>query len=61
MRKEKLNYKLIANDGKVIIEETIVSDLTSIDMQNIANGVYFLKVTSDNQSEFKTFKIIKSK
>ncbi len=47
-------------NGAVIKQQIIVANETTIDMADQIAGIYFLKISSENQ-EIKTFKIIKNK
>ena len=53
-----LSYQLYDMQGKLLQKETITSNQTSIDMNNLVPASYFVKVTQNN-TEVKTFKIIK--
>ena len=55
---DNLSYKLIEINGKDISNGSITNADTQIAMQNLAIGMYILKVNQNNQ-ELKTFKIIK--
>lgn len=54
-----LSYQLYNLKGSLLLEEKILGSVTSIKMEDYSSGSYFLKVI-DNQSELKTFKIIKN-
>lgn len=54
-----LRYQLFDLNGRLLRNEKITAIETSIPMQTYNDAVYILKVYS-NQSELKTFKIIKS-
>ena len=41
--------KIYSISGKLLIEETTFSDFTSINIQNLTSGNYFIKMTSNNQ------------
>jgi hypothetical protein len=55
---DNLRYKLFDVTGKAISNGTITNGDTQIGMQQLAIGIYILKVNQHNQ-ELKTFKIIK--
>ena len=54
-----LNYKLYNINGKLLINEPLLSTETKIQMNNVLPATYILKV-SDGNREVKTFKIIKN-
>ena len=58
-------YRLYDMHGKLIINENIISDLTSVSVENLTPGIYFLKVIDSDgiatKKVIKTFKIIKTK
>jgi hypothetical protein len=53
-----LSYHLIDINGKVISNGSIINGDTQINMQQLAIGMYILRVNQNNQ-ELKNFKIIK--
>jgi hypothetical protein len=55
---EKLAYKLIDLEGKVISEETINYETTTIDMKQLPVATYFVEVNNEGK-KVQTFKIIK--
>jgi hypothetical protein len=55
---DNLSYKLFDITGKAISNGIITNGATEIAMQQLAIGIYILKVNRHNQ-ELKTFKIIK--
>jgi len=55
----KLSYQLYDMSGKLLQNEKITGNQTSIVMSNLVPATYFLKVISNNK-EVKTFKIIKN-
>jgi hypothetical protein len=55
---DNLSYNLIDINGKAISNGRITNGDTQINMQQLAIGMYLLKVNQNNQ-ELKTFKIIK--
>ncbi|MBL7138786.1 MAG: T9SS type A sorting domain-containing protein [Bacteroidales bacterium] len=56
---ENLFYQLYDISGKLLENEKLGGNETSIDMSNFLPATYFLKVI-DNNKEIKTFKIIKN-
>jgi hypothetical protein len=54
-----LSYQLYDINGKLLQNEKITSDQTSIVMSNLVPSSYFVKVIQGNK-EVKTFKIIKN-
>jgi len=55
----ELNYLLFDEQGRLIRQQKITAIITSIDMENLNSGIYFIKMLS-NGEEVKTFKIIKN-
>jgi hypothetical protein len=56
---EKLAYKLVDLEGKVILEATIHSETTAIDMKQLPIATYFVEVNHEGK-KVQTFKIIKN-
>ncbi|MCD4681211.1 MAG: T9SS type A sorting domain-containing protein [Bacteroidales bacterium] len=54
-----LSYRLFSINGKLLINEKITSNMTSIKMAKLPSATYFIKIF-DTDTEIKTFKIIKS-
>lgn len=54
----KTTYQIASLDGKVVAQERVKANATRINMSNLPNGTYILKLIQDNQP-LKTFKIIK--
>ena len=54
-----LSYQLYDMNGKLLQNEKITGNQTSIVMSNLVPATYFVKVIQGNK-EFKTFKIIKN-
>ncbi|MCC6722013.1 MAG: T9SS type A sorting domain-containing protein [Bacteroidia bacterium] len=53
-----LHYKLITTEGKIVYEDNFSQKLTSVDISNLAVGVYYLQIL--NLNELLSFsKIIK--
>lgn len=55
---EKLNYQIFDINGKMVLQNKISTETTTISMENLSTNIYLLKVL-DNNKEVKTFKIIK--
>ena len=55
----KLNYTLIGLDGKVIRQENVNGETTTIPMNELAKGLYIINVYDQNKS-IKSFNIIKN-
>ena len=56
---EKLAYKLVDLEGKVISEASMLSEETTIDMKQLPVATYFVEVHNDAK-KVQTFKIIKN-
>lgn len=56
---KNLSFQLFDVQGKLLLDQQISNLETSIKMEDYTIGNYFLKVI-DNQTEIKTFKIIKN-
>jgi hypothetical protein len=56
---QSMSYQLYDISGKLLESNTIVANSTTIKMEQLATGNYFLKV-SQNNTLVKTFKIIKN-
>ena len=56
---EKLAYKLLDLEGKVISEASMHSEETTIDMQQLPTATYFVEVHNEGK-KVQTFKIIKN-
>jgi hypothetical protein len=54
-----LTYQIFDINGKQLLNKKVEGSETTISMQGLVPGSYFLKVT-DNKQEIKTFKIIKN-
>lgn len=54
-----LSYQLFDVQGKLLVSQKITNSQTSIVMEEYATGSYFLNVIN-NQTELKSFKIIKN-
>ena len=56
----KINYRLINSNGKLVKEGNISGASIKINLENVAAGLYFIKVTDANgKAETKTINIIK--
>jgi hypothetical protein len=58
-KQEKLAYKLIDLEGKVISEARLQSEVTSFDMQKFPPTTYFLEILQEGK-KVQSFKIIKN-
>ena len=56
---EKLAYKLLDLEGKVISEASMLSEETTIDMKQLPVATYFVEVNNEGK-KVQTFKIIKN-
>ena len=56
---DKFSYQLFDMQGKVIENNIVIANSTTIKMKEFPKATYFLKITSNNQV-IKTFKIIKN-
>ena len=54
-----MSYELYDISGKLLENNAIVANSTTIKMEQLATATYFLKITENNK-EVKTFKIIKN-
>ena len=52
------SYKLTDINGRLITSEKIADKTTTIPMNSIPKGIYFIKIT-ENKKEIKVFKIVK--
>jgi hypothetical protein len=55
---KKLNYLLIDINGKVLMKENIINRVTPINLSNLSQGTYILKVM-DKENTIQVFKIIR--
>lgn len=55
---ENINYQLFDLNGRLMVNEKIKSEETTINLEKYPSSVYVLKVLENNK-ELKTFKIIK--
>lgn len=60
LKNEKLSYELYDILGKVLIKRHITSNLTKINIEDLPNAVYLLKLNNSNNKHVKTLKIIKN-
>jgi hypothetical protein len=56
---DNLKWQLFDIQGRLLTETSITINTQTIDLSDFSKAVYFLKVTDNNQ-EFKTFKIVKN-
>jgi hypothetical protein len=56
---QSLAYELYNINGKLLEQKKIDNNQTPIQMENLAPGIYFLKISEENEL-IKTFKIIKN-
>lgn len=56
---DNLSFQLVNTLGKLIQEQNIISETTSIKMENLPKTIYFVRV-QEGQELLKTFKIIKN-
>ena len=56
---EALNYHLIDEQGKSVLNEQITNQDTQVAMSTLARGIYFINVLQANK-KIQTFKIIKN-
>lgn len=56
---EALQYSLIDINGKLLSEEKITNQFTTINFTSLPGSTYFIKVTTEGKN-IKTFKIIKN-
>ena len=54
----KLSFQLFDASGKILQNNNIIEDKTSIKMGNLTPAIYFIKVLQNNE-EIKIFKVIK--
>jgi len=55
----RLQYTFISGEGKVILNNKIKKDLTTINLQTYAPGSYFLKISQRTGETLKTFHVVK--
>ena len=56
----ELSYKLYDISGKVYQNKEIGNSITKIEMQNLPQGIYFIKVIDTKNKKVQSFKIIKN-
>lgn len=59
MDKDKLNFQLIDNQGRILKNGIIENELIQIPISSLAGNVYFLNVNNSQNNQVKSFKIIK--
>lgn len=58
-KSEELSYRIFDFSGKLLQDRRLQGSTVTIELDNLARAVYFLKII-DHQQEVKTFKIIKN-
>ena len=61
---KNLNIKILDSEGKIVLHKIKlkekIDEIATIDLSNFTNGLYFLQIIDDkNSNNSKTFKIIK--
>lgn len=56
---DELSYQIYDNEGRIVANEDISSNETSISMSKYENATYFIKI-QNKQNKSKTFKIFKN-
>lgn len=56
----ELQYQLYESTGKIVEENGIKGNSTSIEVSHLQAAIYFLKIMNSENGEFKTYKIIKN-
>ena len=56
---EALSYNLLDEQGKLVLNEQIITQDTQVAMSTLARGAYFINVLQENK-KIQTFKIIKN-
>ncbi len=56
---DNLSYQLFDNSGRLLGSNQVTDSKTDISLENVANGVYFLRI-SQNGNQLIYFKIIKN-
>ena len=56
---EALSYKLLDQQGKLVLNEQIITQDTQVAMSTLARGAYFINIVQANK-KIQTFKIIKN-
>ena len=59
LSKQSMSYQLYDISGKLLENNAVLANSTTIKMEQLPTGLYFLKVTQ-NDTLVKTFKIIKN-
>lgn len=57
---EKLSYRLFDLQGKLLKDNSIDAQQTTIDMQHLAQATYFMEIVDAQNQKIQTFKIIKN-
>lgn len=56
---QKLTYKLIDLQGKLLIEKSVKTTNEQINMSNLSQSIYLLKISTENGKQVSVFKIQK--
>jgi Secretion system C-terminal sorting domain len=56
---EHASFALIDANGRIVAENKLSSELTTIDVSTYAPGAYSLLLIGENQKKLKTFKLVK--
>lgn len=56
---DKLHYKLVNVEGKMVLSDTISQLNSVLHLESFPGGIYFLSISSEDNSKHKTYKIIK--
>ena len=56
---EEFSLSLYDTDGKLLLQQKIVSPVTTVPLENLASAIYILRITRNND-EIKDFKIFKT-
>lgn len=59
LRGEKLSYKVLGLDGKLIVSEGIEEEITQVDLHTLPSATYFIEVLRD-ADKLQTFKVVKT-
>ncbi|MDX2360596.1 MAG: T9SS type A sorting domain-containing protein [Crocinitomicaceae bacterium] len=57
---EEVNYALYDSRGRLVVQNVLEAELTAIDVSKLAPGAYQLTLTGADQSNLKTFKLVKN-
>lgn len=56
----KLRYTLISMDGKLLLDQEVLSDITIVQMREYTQGLYKLNVYDSDNKLIKSFNLIKN-